>query len=310
MDKDLVFIVSAGRTGTQFFGTQLGRMIDDCVSAHEPDRYAGLSRATWHSIRRFGFNQVVVQRLLRRSGIRHLTQQYLAGQLTGQQAVQAIHAQRDHYLQQQTASLVVESYYQWYGLLPCLRTAYPTCKIVGIVRDPRTWVMSLQHRTLKHALGRFAGRLTPELAGDREHQGRWRDMNEFERLCWEWTTINRHIVTAVNDDPLARLFRFEDLFPAGGDAASGPMAGDSDGGMRALLTFITRFDARTYDFRLDGAVLASPLNASAGAPATWPDWPRDQALALHRICGELMATLGYGGEPAWQRMTDTAAHTA
>ncbi len=290
MDKDLVFIVSAGRTGTQFFGTQLGRIIDDCVSAHEPDRYAGFSRATWDSIRHFGFRQVVVQRILRRSGIRHLTQQYLAGRLTDQQATRSIHEQRDHYLRKQRASLVVESYYQWYGLLPCLRQAYPRCRIVGIVRDPRAWVMSLQHRKLKHALGRFARRLTPELAGDEEHLARWQAMNAFERYCWEWKTINEHIVSSVNEDPLARLYRFEDLF----------RPGDEGGEMRSLLTFITRFDGRSYDFTLDDSVMASRLNASGKVQVAWPDWPSEQALALHRICGELMGELGYGDEPAWR----------
>lgn len=295
MDKDLVFIVSAGRTGTQFFGTQLGRIIDDCVSAHEPDRYAGFSSATWESIRRFGFNQVVVQRILRRSGIRHLTQQYLAGRLTDREVIHAIHKQRDNYLRKQRASLVVESYYQWYGLLGCLRQAYPACRIVGIVRDPRAWVLSLQHRKLKHALGRFARRLTPDLAGDEEHLAQWQDMNEFERLCWEWRTINGHILAAVSDDPQARLYRFEELF----------MQGDEGGEMHSLLTFITHFDDRTYNFTLDDSVMASRLNASGEGQAQWPDWPREQALALHRICGDLMRELGYGDEPEWTSRVTT-----
>jgi hypothetical protein len=293
MDKDLVFIVSAGRTGTQFFGKQLGRIIDDCLSTHEPDRYAGFSRDTWESIRRFGFNHVVLQRALRRSGIRHLTQQYLAGKLTDQQATRAIHQQRDAYLNGQTASLIVESYYQWYGLLPCLRQAYPQCKIVGIVRDPRTWVMSLTHRKLRHSLGRFAGRLTPEIAGDRQHRGHWKDMGAFERYCWEWKTINQHILASVDKDPNAHLYRFEDLF----------QAPDRDSQMRALLTFITRFDNRSYPFQLRDSIMESRLNPSAKAPAAWPDWPIEQARALHRICGDLMHDLGYGHEPVWTERT-------
>jgi hypothetical protein len=301
MNKDLVFIVSAGRTGTQFFGRQLGSIISDCVSAHEPDRYAGFSRETGESIRRFGFNQVVLQRVLRRSGIRHLTQQYLAGHVSEHQATRKIHAQRDAYLRRQSASLVIESYYQWYGLLPCLRRAYPNCRIVGIVRDPRTWVMSMQHRKLRHALGRFAGRLTPRLVGDTEQQARWQRMDEFERLCWEWKTINELIIAWVNDDPLARLYRFEDLFPC--TDRQGNCGGDADGSMRSLLTFITRFDDRSYNFRLDERVMASRLNASGEVPARWPDWPRGQSLALHRICGELMRGLGYGDENAWTELT-------
>lgn len=295
MDKDLVFIVSAGRTGTQFFGRQLSSIVEDCVSAHEPDRYAGFSRATWESIRKFGFNQVVLQRILRRSGIRHLTQQRLAGQLSEQQVIRSIHQQRDKYFHKQHASLIVESYYQWYGLLPCLRQAYPECKIAAIVRDPRTWVMSLQHRNLRHAMGRFAGRLTPEIAHDKEHRGQWRDMNEFERICWEWKTINETILASVENDPQARLYRFEDLF----------LAGEDDAEMRRLLTFITNFGDRSYPVHFDDSMLASRFNVSSEISMKWPDWPGTRARALQAICGNLMLELGYGNEPAWSERLDT-----
>ena len=37
MKKDLVFIASGGRTGTNFFGETLQSIIDNCWSEHEPD---------------------------------------------------------------------------------------------------------------------------------------------------------------------------------------------------------------------------------------------------------------------------------
>ena len=290
-DKNLVFIVSAGRTGTQFFGKQLGSIIDDCVSAHEPDRYAGISLATWESIRSFGFNHVVLKRVLRKSGIRHLTQQCLAGKVTDDQLIQSIHQQRDGYIRKQSASLVVEAYYQWYGLLPCLRSAYPESKVSGIVRDPRSWVLSLQHRKLRHALGDLAGRLSPALIQDEEYVGRWADMSNFERACWEWKTLNGLIQTFVSGDPKSRLYRFEDLFEGDGRAKE----------MHNFLDFITDFGDQTYSYQLTDSNSGYRLNASAGNPVKWPDWSPSQARAMHSICGELMRELGYGEEPAWRK---------
>ncbi len=290
MDKNLVFIVSAGRTGTQFFGRQLGSIIDNCVSAHEPDRYAGFSRATRENIRKFGFNHVVIKRVLQKSGIRHLTQQHLAGKLNDEQVIQSIRQQRDRYIQGQSASLIVEAYYQWFGLLPCLRRAYPESKISGIVRDPRTWVLSLQHRKLRHALGIFADKMSPAMIQDREYMGRWADMNNFERACWEWKTINGLIQTFVNSDTQSRLYRFEDLFETDGRAKE----------MHKLLDFITDFGDRTYSYQLSESSLGDRLNQSAEIPVEWPDWPQSKARALQAICGDMMSEFGYGEEPAWR----------
>lgn len=290
MNKNLVFIVSAGRTGTQFFGRQLGSIIDECVSEHEPDRFAGLSRATWKSVRAFGFNHVIIKRALQKSGVRHLTQQHLAGKLNEEQVIQSIRKQRDGYIRKQSASLIVEAYYQWYGVLPCLRSAYPESKISGIVRDPRTWVLSLHHRKLRHALGIFADKMSPTMIQDKEYRERWAGMSNFERACWEWKTINGLIQKFVNSDSLSRLYRFEDLFETGGQAEE----------MHNLLHFITDFGDRSYSYQLSKSNLGRRLNQSAEIPVEWPDWPQSQARALHAICGDMMSEFGYGDEPAWR----------
>lgn len=82
MTKDLVFIASGGRTGTQFFGDMLKTVIDDCWSEHEPDMLLGLNWRTYDQIRRFGFWHMVPGRLLGMTGVRSLGHKLLTGELS------------------------------------------------------------------------------------------------------------------------------------------------------------------------------------------------------------------------------------
>ena len=121
-EKHVAFIASGGRTGTFFFGEVLAEIIDDAFSVHEPDVLHGFSKRSWHAIRTFGFYQMVVGRLMGRTGIRNLTQKFLAGKMTIEDTVAAIHRHRDRYYARISQDYVIESYNQWYGILPRCRT--------------------------------------------------------------------------------------------------------------------------------------------------------------------------------------------
>ncbi|MFC2966796.1 hypothetical protein [Acidimangrovimonas pyrenivorans] len=141
MSRDFVFIVSGGRTGTQYFGDLMGEMIEGAHSVHEPDLASPWEPARMaRAIRQFGLWHMVIGRVLGRTGIRNIATRRLRGRIDTQAAIAAIRRQRDGYYASLSAPLIVESYYQWAGLLPELRALHPTARIIGIVRDPRDLV--------------------------------------------------------------------------------------------------------------------------------------------------------------------------
>ncbi|NBC48978.1 MAG: hypothetical protein GVY22_13540 [Gammaproteobacteria bacterium] len=217
MYKDLVFIVSGGRTGTTFFGSCLAKIIADCFSVHEPDLWDGFTKRSLLAVKTFGIRHMIIDRLRQRTGIRNLTIKYLSGDWPEQQIQDAVRAHRDRYYQGIEAGLIIEAYSQWYGLLPVIRTIYPDAKIVGIVRDPREWVRSWMNYGAHHdendLVTRFGqSRLTPSIVDDADYAERWSSMSQFERLCWDWRIVNSTIRDFAENDILTRIYRFEDLF--------------------------------------------------------------------------------------------------
>jgi hypothetical protein len=290
MQKDLVFIISGGRTGTQFFGTVLGSLVEGCFSVHEPDvlgsHIAPLELI--RRIRRFGLHHMITGRLLGTSGVRILANQFLQGNgardLDGM--VRTIRRYRNRYFESISAPLIVESNSQWYGALPALRAAYPYAKIVGIVRDPRTWVVSWANHGGRHdqrdlvtTMGQK--RPHPAIVGDDRWADKWAAMTTFQRLCWDWKLINGVITDFAEDDADTRVFRFEDLF--GPDPAV----------RRDFMAFITSHKSRAYDYYDPELAFAKRVNASSGATPNWPLWSTDDRRFLHDMCGQLMERYGY-----------------
>lgn len=299
LDKDLVFIASGGRTGTAFLGERLGLIIRGATSFHEPDLLDGISSRSWQAIRRFGFYHMVAGRLLGATGIRLLTQNYLAGKIDHPTAVAAVLKQRQAFYQSQPTSLVIESYYQWYGLLPVVREAFPEAKVVAIVRDPRTWVASWLHFGGHHdkkdkVRGLGMARLTPVMLGDQRYVALWDRMGTFERLCWDWYATYDLIHRFNTADDLCRLFKFEELFAPGGRMAE-------------LLSWMTVFGGRQYGVLPYDDLLGHRINASSNATRSeWLAWSPQRAASLQDICGPLMARYGYGQEPEWHALLSRA----
>jgi len=300
--KHMVIITSTGRTGTRFFGDFLSSMVPGAYSVHEPDVVEGVSRRTWQRIRTFGPYHMLLGRLLGRTGIRNLTQQFISGSLDRHQLVERLRRQRSAYYRSLPGDPIIESYSQWYGILPAVPELFSHYRVVVIVRDPRTWVASCMNfgapfgpRDLVSRLG--FKRLDPITAGDRVYAERWPRMSRFERIAWTWKTINGYLLDFARQDPHTRIYRYESLF-LGEDRASQ---------LADLLEFITRFPDRDFPSNFDDTVLQRRHHASTRqAFPDWPDWSDEQARQLFEICGTQMADLGYGGEATWQAKLDGA----
>ena len=188
MSKDLVFIASGGRTDTMFLGRQLGEIIPDAYSVHEPDIFHGLiDRRTWKNVRRFGLYHILIGRILKRTGARILGRAYALGELSHEQAVAKIRKSRAKYFAGLSAPLIIESNGQWTHLLPPLRNAFPEAKIICISRREEAWVRSWVNRGNRYTGHDKAGgsRLTPVELGEMDG-ATWDAMSSEERIRWEW----------------------------------------------------------------------------------------------------------------------------
>lgn len=302
MEHDFVFIVSGGRTGTQFFGDLLSEMIEGAYSVHEPDLANPLDVPRMsRAIRQFGLWHMVVGRALGLTGIRNLSQRRIQGKLSSAAAIEAIRRQRTPYYDTIAAPLIVESYPQWYGLIPEVRALRPEAKFAGILRDPRDWVKSwLDHgghhswRDLTALFGQR--RLSPRDTGQTELAARWSEASEFEKHCWDWKMYNEPIVAAADTDPLVKVWKFEDLF-----------LGASDAPMKELLAFAAEHGERSYRVNFDAGLRSDKRNASRGSAPRWEEWSAEQARILDSHCGPLMRRFGYGDEPEWREKLTAAA---
>ena len=296
MNKDLVVIVSGGRTGTRFFGERLGGLIENAFSVHEPDVVSTKRYRTFKHIADFGIWNVVLGRLLGRTGIRILSQKMLARQIALRDAKRWVQKARDRYYASISAELLIEANGQWFGALPALRAAYPHCKIVGIVRDPRTWVRScLNHGGQHDEEDRFtrfgAKRLEPSMVGDTAYSTRWSAMGAFEKLCWDWDIAYRTIDAEIEGNANAAMFRYEDLF----------LAEERERHIRGFFEFVCDWPSRDYMFRIDDDLWSQPVHASRPRKLeAWHTWSTAEARTLTTICsGELIQKYGYCSEREW-----------
>ncbi|MCI4644869.1 MAG: sulfotransferase [Hyphomonadaceae bacterium] len=295
MDKDLAFIVSGGRTGTTFFGEYISEFIPDAFSVHEPDVVTQRSRRVlFKRIQDFGIWHMLIGRALGMTGIRPLSRRNLSGEFKDEAPLLgAIRQHRDSYFSRIDAPLVVESYSQWFGILPQLRKVYPEARIVGIIRDPREWVVSWLNHGGRHGPGDFVTmfghkRLTPEMVGDMQWAEAWETMSPFEKLCWDWKIINGSIAEFCEADPGARLYRFEDLF-----------LNEDDTPMRELIDFVADQPSGQYETKFRTDLLGKKVNSRGDKIAKWHAWTPEQARHLQAHCKPLMDRFGYGIETDW-----------
>ncbi len=291
MTKDLVFIASGGRTGTQFLGDRLSEVIADCHSEHEPDLALGLSRQTMRRIGRFGFWHMVAGRALGLTGVRVTGHKLLTGAITEEVAFRRIRRARDGWHHSIPQGLVVESYSRWWMFAGRIRRIWPGAKTVGVIRDPRDWIGSwLRHRPAIHQRDIWfwfpVGALTPAAVGDTEWADRWDGLAQFGRLAWDWRTAYGTLDRAA-DAGEVRMYRFEDIF------------GPDPGHIADLVAYVADHGERRYAVGDLGGFTSETRNASRGPRRSWPDWPDADAHLLDAMCGPLMRKYGYGTEPEW-----------
>lgn len=290
--KDLVFIASGGRTGTTFFGDKLDSIIDDCWSEHTPDMWSGFSKRTLDRIARFGLWNIVIGRALGRTGLRALGQRRLTGKLTDAQCIEELHKLRNSYHASIDESLIIESYSRWWMLADLIPAVWPHAKLIGVIRDPRDWIISWQrHQPRRHTKSFIwwfpLGALTPKSINDETWANRWDELGQFGRLAWDWHLLYSCIDKAASENALAKVFRFEDIFS------------NENSNVRDLVDFAAQHGERRYPVQSLDGFIDDVRNSSKGQKRHWRSWSSEEARLLDSLCGPLMQKYGYGTEPEW-----------
>lgn len=291
-------MVSGGRTGTKYFGEMLAQMIPDSFSVHEPDVIAGFEYPVWQRIRDFGLYHAVIGKLTGRTGIRNLSQRFLSGKISISELKDEILQHRRKYYARIDHDLIIESYTAWYGVIPAIPLAFPSYKIVGVIRDPRTWVTSIMNWGTMYGprdwVGRLSlGRLTPHAIHDERWAEYWPEMNRFEKVCWAWQAINSIMLDSMRELPHVLTLRYEDLF----------LSPSRKNTLYELLDFLTDFGDRKFPYHANPALLDRRIHQSRKKSfPEWPQWAPEMAVILDRHCGRLMSRFDYGQESEWRKL--------
>lgn len=254
MPEKVVFILSTGRTGTKTLAEGLAG--DEIKSPHQPPYSRLLTVGSNYYLHGW------------------LSQSVLKWLVTRLREPQILKADCRYYIQ--VFSL---------DYLPAkiISKKYPNVYIVHIVRDPRTFVRSYlnwMHSRLKswvankvvlgwHPAGYFTGELSWR---------EWRQMDEFQRVCWQWTYKNTLLERLFAEDDRYLRVRFEDLFLT-----------QASNTLKKMLAFV----GIPYQERFE-AMLEKSKNVSHKAYfPSWKVWGPEQKRELMSICGKKMRDYGY-----------------
>lgn len=292
--KDLVFVVSGGRTGTQFLGDRLSSAIQESFSIHDPDILSIYIKRILGRLRTFGFYNMTMGKAIGQTGIRSIGARLIAGRITRDTAITRLKRLRESYHESIHEPLVIESNSQWLYVCDELAEIWPHARVIIVVRDPRTWIRSwlnkgIRWRAYDPVRILPPGRLTPKEVGDTKWVAQWRNFDTLGRLAWEWRFVYTRLLAHSEINPHARIFRFEDLF-----------CSDADTAMWELVAFAANHPGREYQHELPRDFTSNVHNASSGSAQDWPEWETHEARLVDNLCGPLMRRFGYGAEPEWR----------
>jgi hypothetical protein len=173
--KQRAFIVSTGRTGTDFFTTLFNSAaIPDAWSLHEP-----------------------------RPAFRARSYQLIGRQHTWFERLY-FQFPRQRWHKPRAETWYVETNYHLFAAIPLIREAFPNAWIIHVIRDGRavvtSWLNKYRYITNNH--------ITPfSLPGD-PAQADWPYWNPLQKLSWYWKTVNELVAEQQPDLWLS----FEQLF--------------------------------------------------------------------------------------------------
>lgn len=192
-----IFIISTGRTGTQFFAELFSKGFKRVYAVHEPPPdllELSLSFISNKISFKGGLGEL---RRLRMS----LCKQVLLGK-------------NSHYVESNTNIAF---------MIPLLKAFFPNYKMIHVIRDGRDYVRSAFSKVIFPTQNNQPTMLfmspedhrdrlqAPDLPSD-PYNKCWDDLSRFQRICWYWITVNTIIEQAVEGDSRVLRVKYEDIF--------------------------------------------------------------------------------------------------
>lgn len=292
-----LFIISAGRTGTDFFGKNFSFFSKHIYSIHQPDVInleKSRRKELFFKLKHLGFYNLIIAKLIGKSGTRNLSLIKVRKKNNENKIIQKLLKERTN-LNLNYSKLYIESNWQLFGLIEDL-LKFNKSKILIVFRDPRDWVSSWMNKggwydkndllSKINILG--FKRVTPANVGIDNPD--WKDYSRFQKLCWVWNYMNGNFYEAVKENnPNIRHFFFEDIF-----------AKRDESTIKDFLQFSLGeyFKDEYVDQML--SMLQHKVNQKPKEEfPNWIEWDKKHCQYLHYFCGDLMKELGYGTEPEW-----------
>ncbi|GEM_PF-5636467 len=213
-----IFIVSAGRTGTQFLSIAIPKLLPNCYAVHEPDKIDLHTLSLKEALRRCAKQGVIKLTLLKAlgvSGTRNYSLKRLRKQIDADGVIKRII--RDRTWIPSGYDTYVECNFQLFGLTRELLN-FPNSQVVFIVREPNAWASSWLRRGLFgdkdnmykiNILG--LKRLTPANIGIELSQ--WSQFTISDKIYWTWCFLNQLFCDLNAEFPnKTSIFKFEKLF--------------------------------------------------------------------------------------------------
>lgn len=295
-----IFIVSAGRTGTEFFGENMLKLSGSLYSVHEPDRLSirkDKIKGIVQKIKKIGFSNVVIKKFLGTHGSRNLSLQKMSGKLSQATIQKRLFEERKWVSSE--VELYIEANYQLFGVIEELCNL-KNSKVLLFFRDPRDWVASWMNRGTwydeKDLLERIdllgMKRLTPKNIDQNLPQ--WANYSRFQKLCWAWTEINEIFYnTCKADYSNLTYFFFEDIFV-------NKKINEIERLLFSLLGGMYNESVKSKFIEL----LKKKINTNPqDFFPQWNHWDPMLCMQLEDVCGNLMRKIGYGKENYWLEKT-------
>jgi len=295
--KPSIIITSLGRTGTKFFYTLFREIIPDGTSLHEPDVFNIVQyretgeriRQILKQIREAGVYNMIIRKALGKWSLIKLSDARVRGELGYTEAVQQVLSQREKFVHSRSGHVYIESSAAYYGLIDVLKDVYEHHRVAYIIRDGRDWVQSWMNWGEMYSKGKIRSLVAhtwptaSEIEGD-PYGAKWKAMSRFEKVCWAWARLNEYALRTIQENPNARIFRFEDIFKSENRYQH----------LEELVQFVTAFpDAgQIVTAPLDGW-LDRQIHKSSPRFPSWEKWSAEQKQQFRAICGPLMEKLGY-----------------
>jgi len=189
-ELNVVFIVSTGRTGTEFLANFFNKHFKQTIAYHEPA--PDLFDLGVESIRK------------------NFTEKETANRIKQARAPLLKPLNKNDIYVESNNNLVL--------LLPTVIKLFPKAKFVHVIRDSKTYLRSAYSKT--HGKGNYTlfGENDPRkrlTAKDDIHDPfhlKWDSFSQFQKICWHWFKYNLLIERALANHPKKIVINYEQLF--------------------------------------------------------------------------------------------------